>query len=168
MAYREEDRSELAAFKQHIEIAETLLGVNADLSEQLVSDTDDDGELRRARGETWGNLWEQLVQARTIVARLGRDVGPFDAERARAGNPYHVAAGMARIEEPMRVATRAAIDALRVAIPEVVIPVAAKTPTPADTGIPRRPAASHFRMTPMVWAQVGSFVAIVLVALARC
>ncbi len=49
MAYREEG-AELAAFKHHLEIAETLLGVNADLSEQLASNAD--GEMCRPHPTT--------------------------------------------------------------------------------------------------------------------
>lgn len=161
--YREEARSELAAFKLHIEVAETLLGVHADFSRALVHDTDDLGELRRARGEAWGNLWVQIEEARAIVARLGRDLGPFEAERVRAGNPYLIAAGMTRVDQGMLAATTAAIAALRAAVPEVVIPVARPEP-----GSEAPAAAGITWMTPMVRFQIGSLVVAVIVALARC
>lgn len=59
-AYRDAGTFELSTFAKHISIAETLLGVNADLRAQLSSN--DDPEFDRSYRQTWGDLWEQLVR----------------------------------------------------------------------------------------------------------
>jgi acyl-CoA reductase-like NAD-dependent aldehyde dehydrogenase len=163
-AYREPDRSVLETFKKHVEIAETLLDVCADLSKQFDDPT---GDIRRARGDAWRDAWEQLVQAREIAARLDRDVTAFDQARVIAGNPHSVAAGMTPIREPMEDATWAAIAALRAAVPEVVISKPAAHPTAAEAGIPRA-SRGRIRLSPLFWAQVGSLLALICVALSRC
>jgi hypothetical protein len=147
--YREPDRSELADFAQHISIAETLyveftsypgrvqaMLKQKDFSTELLS------ELQWQGAAAWERLWEQLRQARDIAARLGRDVTSFDIARKRAGDIWGGGTSLelgawqgAGQRQRGRLVTwraaphepaRAAIAAMRAAIPEVVIPKAPK------------------------------------------
>jgi len=118
-AFRDQDHSQLAAFKVHISIAESLLDVVADFGAQMRAVAN--SELYAQRGETWSNLWTQLDQARQIAASLGRDLTAFDASRAEVGD-VHLATTGQPITNAMLHATAAAIDTLRAAVPEVVIP----------------------------------------------
>ncbi len=169
-AFRDQDRSELEDFKKHVEIAESLLDAIAEMTEYIA----DASELRRMRGESWRDLWEQLDQARSILARLGRSTDAFDRERAKAGNAYHVGAGITPIKQPMERATSAAIDALRAAVPEIVIsaPRADAHLPPSDTGIVeplQGPRSLLSVLPPRLLAWIAAvFVFVVLMAVSRC
>lgn len=160
-AYREVDAPGLTAFAKHISIAETLYGVNLDLLHHPERLTDD--ELQRSFLQTWGDLWEQLDQARAIVFRLKRDTAAFDAARGRGGDPYLVAAGIIPITQKMREATVMAIAALRACVPEVIVP--ASRPT-APGGVVDSGSVTKSSLT---WARVVFFFMTILVGtLARC
>jgi hypothetical protein len=162
--FREPDRSALATFAQHVSIAETLLGVIADLTAQVGIEADGN-DTQRARGEAWSSLWEQLGQARAIAARLARDVTAFNAARVRAGDPYVVAAQLAPIPPAMRSAAVDAIAALRAAIPEVVVP---SPPQPAEGATPTSPGSTWgWRPGAIFWFRIGILVALLLAALLR-
>ncbi|MBA3397391.1 MAG: hypothetical protein H0T89_32495 [Deltaproteobacteria bacterium] len=164
MAYRESaDTSELAAFANHISIAETLLNVNLELLEQL--GLQEEAELRRAYLQSWGDLWEQLDQARAIVVRLARDVSAYQVARARAGDPYLVAAGMIRINEAMREATVTAIATLRACVPEVVVPSTVKPMAREPGGA--RPAVSS-RPSRLFGPRAAYFLGMLILVLVRC
>lgn len=119
--FRDADHSQLAAFKTHVSIAESLLDVVADFGARLR--VQGDPELQTQRGESWRDLWMQLDQAREIAATSGRDSSAFDQVRASIGNVHLAAAGMQRISPEMLANAGTAIQALRMAVPEVVIPV---------------------------------------------
>lgn len=173
-AFRDQDRSELEVFKKHVEIAESLLDAIGEMTQYIFNVS----ELRRMRGESWRDLWEQLDQARVIVEHLGRPIEAFDSERARAGDPYHVGAGIMPITQSMERATRAAIDALRTAVPEIVIPKprtndAHAHPAPFETGAvePSPPSSSLFSVLPpklLAWIVSVAVFALLMTASRGC
>jgi hypothetical protein len=158
-AYRDPDRSELANFAQHIAIAEGLLSefnsypgrVQAMFKAGQVP-TDTLERVRVLAASAWERLWEQLVEARAIAKRLGRDVSVFDECRSRAGNiwmkgaEFDVGSWRGSGQHRTRLVTwraapnepaRGAIKALRAAIPEVVI-ARPRNDEPAVDLAPRR------------------------------
>ena len=124
--YRQPDHSALETFASHLSIAETMLGVHRDLLARLWREPD----LRDSYLKSWGELWEQLDEARAIVGRLERDGRAYDVERQRAGDPYLAAAGLVAVTPAMREATQAAIAALRACAPEIVVPEPDPRPAP--------------------------------------
>lgn len=164
--YRDPDFSELESFLKHISIAETLLGVNADLAARL--STERDANVEQSYRQAWNDAWEQLAQARAIVVRLGRDVTRIDAERARAGDYHLVAAGLVPIQREMRVAAKATILALRRALPESTIADGPANRVELDPSTdPTQQRGRHFRLPPMVLARIGMFITVVTVAIIR-
>lgn len=158
--FRDEDRSQLATFAQHIKLAETFLGIAGELSDGLNSDSTPDE--RRAPSETWVNLWEQLGQARAIAVRFDRDVAAYDAARAKASNPYLLVAASARITGPLRAIAREAIAGLRAAFPEVVVP----EPKPLGAGERMTPPPAGWWPSPFAIYRIGMLVTVLVVALA--
>lgn len=84
-------------------------------------------ELWRTQREAWGNLWSQLNDARSIVADLGRDLTGFDEIRQSIGDVHSQAAGLTPLNKGMLRAASNAINALRAAVPEIVVPQAAQS-----------------------------------------
>ena len=170
--FREENHGALTAFEKHISIAEALLNTIAEISDRLV--TYNDTELKRSRGDAWSDLWEKLQQARSITLRLGRDVTAFDAICARLQDPYMVAAQLGPIREEMRSSAIEAIEALRLAVPEVVIPSSLKmapTAAPGGSGVTARNFSIPRRSvwdSPMVRYRIGVFIVVLIVASIRC
>ncbi len=157
--YRDPDRSQLSDFAQHIAIAEGLLSefnsypgrVQAMFKAGQVPTDTLDG-LRALAASAWERLWEQLVEARAIAEKLGRDVSVFDQCRLRAGNiwmkgaEFNLDAWSGHGQHRTRLVTwraapnepaRGAIKALRAAIPEVVI-ARTRDDEPAVDLAPRR------------------------------
>ena len=118
--FRDPDRSELAAFAHHISIAETMIELNAELTGGLHAKSTN--EERRAPQQAWEDVFEQAVQARAIAVRCGRDVSAFDAAWARTGAKTPIYGKGTVVATPARQAALEALDALRAAIPEVVVP----------------------------------------------
>ena len=150
-AYREPDPVKLADFAKHLEIALTLLGLNQSLGHRLLGGSPD---LVQSYRESWSDLWENLTQARAIAVSLQRDIGHFDEHQARAGNPHHVAGGLTPIRGEMRVATRAAIDCLRAAVPEVVVPDPAVETEPRPS--PGLPVSVRWRIGVFVFTMIAA------------
>jgi hypothetical protein len=97
--YRDSDTRYLAAFSQHLEIAEALRPDETTAG--------------------WFGMWDQLASARHIAIAHGRDVRNFDAARSRAHATAFLDSDGTRMA---REASDHAIDALRAAFPEVVVP----------------------------------------------
>jgi hypothetical protein len=141
-ALRDPDRTELNAFAQHVAIAETLLGVERDLSGALHLQST--AEERLAPAEAWDNMWAQLGEARTIALRFGRDVSAYDAAYARSGaRVMHNVRGL-QIAPVARDAAVEAINALRAAFPEIVVPA------PPVSGKSTQPGSPPWRPSPRV------------------
>lgn len=141
-AFRDPDRSELGTFAQHLSIAETLMGVQHELDQALHPDST--REERMASAQAWNDLWIQLQQARAIATRFGRDVAAYDVAFARGGSCIDDPVMGLRIAPCARTAVAEALDALRAAFPEIVIP---RPPPPAQ----HAPGASPpWRPSPMM------------------
>lgn len=140
MAFRDDFGDPVAAnqFGQHIGIAEDKLAEMERIPSYIDGLKRGDGLTQEVMdiwavrwGEGWQVVWEQLKEARAIVAKRGRDVSAFDEARAAAGDIYiNVASGKAtRIGNEVHVQwrnnstqpARDAIEALRKAMPEVVV-----------------------------------------------
>lgn len=142
MAFRDnlDDPAAANRFAQHVGIAEDALEeieripryideIPRDQGDGLSQEVMDIWMRRWATG--WQNVWEQLREARAIVAQKGRDTTGFDAALAAAGDLYlDVASGKAvRAGNEVHVTWRnnstvpahQAIAALRAAMPEVVV-----------------------------------------------
>lgn len=130
--FRDEDHGQTRAFAQHIGIARSLLEQLADIPTRMDQVYADDVEqLAREARVLWEGAWEQLAQARTIVAGVGRDVSGYDDARASAGDIFHAV----KVEsqwDPVRSTTltysapsvhsaRRAIDALCAQMPAFVV-----------------------------------------------
>ncbi|HEU0030197.1 MAG TPA: hypothetical protein VFQ53_06185 [Kofleriaceae bacterium] len=88
--YREGAGPDTQQFAQHIGIARSLLEQYVTIPTRLAAVRRDDVEqLAQEARIAWEGVWEQLAQARAIVADLGRDVSAYDAARASAGDVFH-------------------------------------------------------------------------------
>lgn len=119
-AFRDPDRAELTTFAQHVAMAETLLGIHRDLTATLHPGSST--EERHAPLRAWDDMHGQLEQARAIAVRFGRDVTAYDAAYARTGVRTYDALGQLVIATIARTSAAEAIDALRAAFPEVIVP----------------------------------------------
>jgi hypothetical protein len=118
--FRDPDRSDLNAFSTHISIAETMIELNAELTGGLhIKSTE---EECRAPMQAWEDFLEQAVQARAIAVKFRRDVTAFDAAWARTGARTRVYGKGLVVATPARQAAVEALDALRAAFPEIVVP----------------------------------------------
>lgn len=160
-AYRDVDRTALAMFAHHVEIAEALLAVNHDLGVRLATAPDPD--LRQAYLQGWVDAWTQLAHARAIAVGLGRDTKRFDGYRKVVGDPYRVAAGLRPITYGDRVATVVAIRELRACVPEVVV-VVPDAPRRLQAA---RPRLFDARTERLLW-RLGVLVVLVVATLAVC
>jgi hypothetical protein len=139
MMYRDDfgDPASAMQLGQHIAIAEDQLALIEALPARLDSIRDGHamtnellGLIAREWAQGWERAWQQLEEARAVVAKRGRDVTAFDAARTAAGDIWNdVAKGRAvslgnSVEWTWQtVSTRPAHDAiaaLRMAVPEVV------------------------------------------------
>ena len=117
----EDQLEQIEAIPRRIEALKSGTGVTQALMDGLA--------LQYAKG--WEALWDQLQAAREVCHKLGRDVSAYDAARAAAADIYvDVAKGSAfklgnRVEIKWRnrptTSAHAAIEALRTAMPEVVV-----------------------------------------------
>lgn len=160
-AYRDVDRSALAMFAHHVEIAEALLAVNHELGVRLA--TAPDPELRQAYLQGWVDVWTQLAQARAVAFGLGRDTSRFDGHRKVVGDPYRVAAGLRPITYGDRVATVVAIRELRACVPEVVV----VSPAPSRRLQAARPRLFDAGTERLLW-RLGVLVVLVVALVAVC
>jgi hypothetical protein len=140
VAFRDDFGDPVAAnrFAQHVGIAEDLLeqieriprAIEAlPRGDGLTQETMDTFAQRWAKG--WQDVWDQLHEARGVVAQRGRDTAGYDAAREAAGDIYvDVASGkVTRIGNEVHFSWKAAstqsarhaIAALRTAMPEVVV-----------------------------------------------
>lgn len=127
---------------QHIGIAEDQLAMIEALPARLHQIRDGRGMtnellalLAREWAQGWERCWQQLEEARELVARRGRDVKAFDTARAAAGDIWNDVAKGRAVGDGTRVhwswenvatqPARDAIAALRMAVPEVVVVTAA-------------------------------------------
>jgi hypothetical protein len=141
---------------QHIGIAEDQLVMIEALPARLEQVRDGRGMtnelmglLARQWAQGWERAWQQLEEARALVAQRGRDVKAFDAARAAAGDIWNdvakgraVAAGNSVHWTWENVSTqpaRDAIAALRMAVPEVVV----VQPAPLDASAMDLSPTSH-------------------------
>ncbi len=131
------DAGDAHAFSQHLGVAEDTLEhvesiprrlealANGPVTQPLL-----DG-LAQQFAQGWETVWDQLQSARDVCRRMGRDVTAYDTARAAVGDIYvDVAQGRAvtlgnRVEVTWKnvptSTARAAIAALRAAVPEVVV-----------------------------------------------
>jgi hypothetical protein len=131
------DLQALAEFSQHLGLAIALLDQFQLIPQRMGGAKPDQlRELEHEARTAWENLWAQLGQARTIAQTLGRDTKPYDVARRAAGDiwldaaavefgpwQHHVAGHRRSVSwrsAPVAPA-RAAIEALRAAVPEVVV-----------------------------------------------
>jgi hypothetical protein len=137
-AFRDQlDQGVSMRFTQHIGIAEHCLEEIERIPAHIDSLERGDGVTQelmeiwaRKWAKGWGDCWEQLREARQVVAGQGRDTAAFDAAFASAGDIYlETAEGKAtRVGNTVYMKWRstpttsahAAIAALRSAMPEVV------------------------------------------------
>jgi hypothetical protein len=140
MMYREVDPRVLADLAAHVGLATALLDQFVAIPKRMsAAKREELRALEREARTAWESLWDQLGQARELVRALGREVSAFDAARRSAGDIWLDAA---RVD--LRTAygghttftwhtapiapAKAAIEALRAAVPEVVI----SEPPPQD------------------------------------
>jgi hypothetical protein len=130
-----DDHAQATRFSSHVAVAEDILDrieripglveAGAVLTQETLN------ALVRETTVGWENAWDQLQQARDIAAAKGRDVSAFDSARAEAGDIWNnIAFGKSVTigrdthvtwrSVPTRTA-RAAIAALRAAMPEIVV-----------------------------------------------
>lgn len=143
--YRETDPRALADVAQHLGLATALLDQFVAIPARMSAARRDElRDLEHEARTAWEALWEQLGQACELARRLGRDVSGYDAARRAAGDIWldaarvdvHTAYGgrttftwhTAPIEP-----AHAALDALRAAVPEVVV----SDPPPQDLELRR-------------------------------
>src|SRR6185503_9856444 len=117
----EDQLEQIEAIPRRIEALKTGTGVTQALMDALA--------LQYAKG--WETLWDQLQAAREVCHKLGRDVRAYDAARGAAADIYvDVAKGSVfklgnRVEIKWQnrptTSAHAAIEALRAAMPEVVV-----------------------------------------------
>jgi len=167
-------------FATHIGIAidaldriEALTRNIATLEGGVAQDAMDRWAYEWAKG--WQDAWDQLGEARTIVARFGRDVSRFDEARATAGDIYLDAASGRAVQVARTVhmswqtrstePAKRAIAALRAAMPEVV--VSGPTPAPpVDIEVPADVAPASDPRTP--WWKTGIILAILAIVIYYC
>jgi hypothetical protein len=139
--YREVDPRLLADIGAHLGLATALLDQFVAIPKRMSSTKRE--ELRALEQEArtaWEGLWDQLGQARELVRTLGRDISAYDVARRAAGDIWLDAARADRhttysgrttiitwYAAPTAPA-KAAIEALRAAVPEVVV----SEPPPQD------------------------------------
>lgn len=140
MAFRDDFGGQATAnqFSQHVGVAEDFLDRIEGIPRRLDGLERGDGitqelmdHFAREWAKGWQDAWDQLQQARDLVAKKGRDTSGYDAARAAAGDIYvDVAVGKAvRAAGEVHVSwrnvptttAREAIAALRAAMPEVVV-----------------------------------------------
>ncbi len=147
--YRGEDTSWFQAFGQHVGIAEGCLEDLSPLAQRFAASVRfalDSTllELCNQVGSAWESMWIQLDQARSVAARRGRDVSAYDAARKQVRDRSSAAISFVlsdyhptrfppgqqlayRTKEavlyyvPEESLARAAVAALRSAVPEVVV-----------------------------------------------
>ena len=117
----EDQLEQIEAIPRRIEALQSGTGVTQVLMDELT--------LQYAKG--WETVWDQLQAARAICHKLGRDVRAYDTARAAAADIYvDVAKGSAakpgnrveiRWQNRPTTSAHAAIEALRAAMPEVVV-----------------------------------------------
>lgn len=143
--YREVDPGALADIGQHLGLATALLDQFVGVPNRMsVAQRDELRQLEHEARTAWEAMWDQLGQARNLVRALGRDIAPYDTARRAAGDIWldaarvdiHAAYG-ARTTYTWRCApldpAKAAIHALRLAVPEVVV----SAPPPQDLELRR-------------------------------
>lgn len=130
---------------QHIGIAEDQLANIEALPARLEQITDGRGLTNELLGmlalqwaQGWERAWQQLEEARALVAARGRDVTAFDAARTAAGDIWNDVAKGRAVSDGTHVhwkwqnvstkPARDAIAALRLAVPEVVVSEPAPMP----------------------------------------
>lgn len=118
--YREPDHRALAQFATHVTQAETSLRAYVQVRARYSTGFHLMWRGDRAMARAWEAAWAALAQARAIVVGLGRAVPAFDelAERSADFDPRRVT--FARRSTGIMVAD--AIDHLRAAVPEIVVP----------------------------------------------
>ena len=140
MMYRGGDPRLLADIGTHVGLATALLDQFVTIPKRM--SVANRAELRALEHEgrtAWESLWDQLDQARELVRMLGRDISAYDAARRSAGDIWRDAArvdihtaygGLATFTWHTAPVARAkaAIEALRAVVPEVVV----SEPPPQD------------------------------------
>lgn len=149
--YRETDPRALAELRTHLGLATALLEQFVEIPRRLSPAARE--ELRQLEHEArnaWESLWDQLGQARNLARALGRDTTAYDAARRAAADIWLDAARIDVHSEygkgstytwrcaPTEPAQRA-IDALRAAVPEIVV----SEPPPQELELRR----AHKRIT---------------------
>jgi hypothetical protein len=140
MTYREIDPRSLADIAAHLGLATALLDQFVAIPKRMtVAKPRELRELEHEARTAWEALWDQLAQTRALVRALGRDSTAYDAARQSAGDLWLDAA---RVDIHTSAAGRttftwhtaptapakAAIEALRAVVPEVVV----SEPPPQD------------------------------------
>ena len=140
MMYREVDPRVLADIGAHVGLATALLDQFVAIPKRMsVAKREEPRALEHEARTAWESLWDQLGQARELVRTLGRDVSAYDAARRSAGDIWRDAARVdihtaygGRITFTWHTApiapAKAAIEALRSVVPEVVV----SEPPPQD------------------------------------
>ena len=161
--YRDSNASALQAFAQHVAIAETCLEDIVPLAKRFelslaFASAEVLSELASRLGNAWEALWQQLDQARNHVVEYRRDVTLYDVARASVGDrsagavqfdfiyyhptsflPHQLVTYRKDDQEavlwivPPPQPARDAIEALRAAVPEVVIP---RSPPSTESALP--------------------------------
>jgi len=140
MMYREVDPRLLADIGAHVGLATALLDQFVAIPKRMsVAKREELRELEHEARTAWESLWDQLGQARELVRTLGRDTSVYDAARRSVGDIWldaarvdiHPAYGDCTTftwhTAPIAPA-KAAIEALRAVVPEVVV----SEPPPQD------------------------------------
>ena len=140
MIYREIDPRLLADIGAHLGLATALLDQFVAIPRRVsVAKREELRTFEHEARTAWESLWDQLGQARELVRTLGRDISAYDAARRSAGDIWLDAARVdiqtafgGRIKFTWHTApiapAKAAIEALRAVVPEVVI----SEPPPQD------------------------------------
>lgn len=140
MMYREIDPRLLADIGAHVGLATALLDQFVAIPKRMsVAKREELRTLEHEARTAWESLWDQLGQARELVRRLGRDITAYDAARRSAGDIWLDAARVDMHSAYGRGTTftwhtapvapaKAAIEALRAVVPEVVV----SEPPPQD------------------------------------
>ncbi len=132
--YRDDHRP-IQQFAQHIGVAEELLAQFESVPRRFANDISQDS-LEQLKGEAhgaWEGVWEHLRHANEIVRAMGRSASGYAGARAMAGDIYvgaidvrvgpweHGYGGKRRTISWRNAPTQPAVDALRAAVPEVVV-----------------------------------------------
>ena len=148
--YRDAHPADHARFAQHVALAEMKLRDYRSFHERVRLSAQitpvDPASLDRLADQAcdaWYQMWQQLVEARAIVAAAGRDTSVFDSAREDIAD-LDIAKvdrgawrlGFLSVERTLTYqaasdeAPTTAIEALRAAMPEVVIPTDDGAPAP--------------------------------------